>query len=172
MEILIVEDDIDAAGMYRAALESRGHKVTTALDGRDCLRIYQDALVRQRTSAGKIPGVRPYDAVILDYKLPRIDGLEVAKEILKSNPNQRIIFASAYTKETLVNSVRDLRQVVELLQKPFDPEVLVDLIEDTSVSGKLKNLNARVKEKGNYDSENQIDGLIRQLESIQKTVAD
>ena len=169
MEILIVEDDVDAAVMYMAALESRGHKVTTALDGRDGLKIYHDALVRLVASAGKIPGIRPYDAVILDYKLPRVDGLEVAREILKSNPNQRIIFASAYTKETLINSVRDLDQVVELLQKPFEPEVLVELIEDTTISGKLKNLNARVKEKGNYDNENQVDGLLRQLESLQKT---
>lgn len=171
MEILVVEDDIDAARMYRAALESRGHKVITAFDGRDCLEIYQDALVRVRASGGKIPEGRPFDAVVLDYKLPRIDGLQVAREILSSNPNQRIIFASAYTRETLVNSVRDLKKVVELLQKPFDPEVLVNLIEDPLVSGKLKDLNAQAA-MSNSDSETKIDSLLRKLESIQKTAAD
>ena len=41
----------------------------------------------------------PFDAVILDYRMPRKDGLEVAKEILELNPRQRIIFASAYVKK-------------------------------------------------------------------------
>ena len=169
MEILVVEDDIDAARMYRAALESRGHKVVTAFDGRDCLEIYQDALAKATAVGGKIPGGHPFDAVVLDYKLPRIDGLQVAREILRSNPNQRIIFASAYTRETLVNSVRDLNKIVELLQKPFDPEVLVNLIEDPSVSGKLKDLNTEVA-MSNSVTNNQIDGLLKKLESIQKKV--
>ncbi|MDQ3967915.1 MAG: hypothetical protein M3275_05910 [Thermoproteota archaeon] len=36
--------------------------------------------------------------VILDYKMPKKDGLRVAKEILDMNPEQRIIFASAYVE--------------------------------------------------------------------------
>jgi CheY-like chemotaxis protein len=171
VEILVVEDDIDAAAMYRAALESRGHKVITAFDGRDCLKIYQDALVRIKASVGKIPSTAPFDAVVLDYKLPLIDGLQVAREILSSNPNQRIIFASAYTRETLVNSVRDLKKVVELLQKPFDPEVLVKLVEDPLVAGKLKDLNAQAA-MSTSDPGPKIDSLLRKLESIQKTSAD
>jgi len=42
-----------------------------------------------------------YDVVILDYKMPGVNGMDVAKEIFKINPNQRIIFASAYVEETL-----------------------------------------------------------------------
>jgi CheY-like chemotaxis protein len=49
--------------------------------------------------------------------MPKKDGLEAAKEILELNPRQRIIFASAYVKETLEDSVKQLKQVVELMQK-------------------------------------------------------
>ena len=66
--------------------------------------------------------------VSLDYKMPHINGMEVASDILIINP-QRIIFASAYVKETLVESVKELKQVVELLQKLFGPDFLIDQID-------------------------------------------
>jgi CheY-like chemotaxis protein len=42
--------------------------------------------------------IQPFDAVILDYKMSKINGMQVAKEILAVNSHQRIIFASAYLK--------------------------------------------------------------------------
>jgi CheY-like chemotaxis protein len=81
-----------------------------------------------------LPPPSPYDAIVLDYRMPKKDGLQVAKEILASNPSQRIIFASAYVKETLRESVKELREVVELMEKPFLPEALVDMVEDTEAT--------------------------------------
>jgi CheY-like chemotaxis protein len=72
----------------------------------------------------------PFDVVILDYKMPKKDGLQVAKEILDMNPEQRIIFASAYVQETLVESVKELKKVVELMQKPFSMSALIDTVEN------------------------------------------
>ena len=53
--------------------------------------------------------IQPFDAVILDYKMQDMDGIEVANEILEINPQQRIIFASAYIKETLLDSVKTIK---------------------------------------------------------------
>ena len=44
---------------------------------------------------------QPFEAVILDYRMPQMNGMEVTKEILAVNPHQRIIFASAYIQETV-----------------------------------------------------------------------
>jgi CheY-like chemotaxis protein len=85
--------------------------------------------------------IPPYDVVILDYKMPGMNGMDVAKEILAVNPHQRIIFASAYVKETLQESVMQLKQIVELMQKPFTITQLVDTVEDKQVYEELKNLN-------------------------------
>jgi CheY-like chemotaxis protein len=60
---------------------------------------------------------QPFEAVILDYKMPQLNGIEVAKEILAVNPHQRIIFASAYIQETVKDSVKELKQVVEVIAK-------------------------------------------------------
>jgi hypothetical protein len=77
--------------------------------------------------------------------MPRKDGLQVAKGIFDLNPNQRIIFASAYVQETLEESVQKLKRVVELLQKPFDIHTLVDTIEDKEAYEGLKKLIVGIK---------------------------
>ena len=114
----------------------------------------------------------PYDAVVLDYRMPKKDGLQVAKEILASNPSQRIIFASAYVKETLRESVKELRQVVELMQKPFLPEALVDVVEDSDAYPELKKLFVNVRKMTESDFENpspdQIKDILEGLKKIQK----
>ena len=171
MQILVADDDIDAAELYRAALEDRGHVVTVSLDGQECINFYANAIERLRL-AGKTPSNKePFDAVILDYKMPKIDGLEAAKEILRINASQRIIFASAFVKETLMDSVKELNQVMELIQKPFEPDVLVDLVENVQSAGLMRNLRTLASEIGGDNtkpSEDQVQTLLEALQKIQK----
>ena len=131
-----------------------------------------DDHIRGSSSLLLTPSSSPFDAVVLDYRMPKKDGLEVAKEILALNPSQRIIFASAYVKETLRESVRELRQVVELMQKPFLPEALVDIVEDTEAYPELKKLFVNVSKMSEIDFENptpdQIRDIFEGLKKIQK----
>jgi CheY-like chemotaxis protein len=115
------------------------------------------------------PLLPPFDAVVLDYRMPKKDGLEAAKEILEISPKQRIIFASAYVKETLEDSVKQLKQVVELMQKPFEADALVDTIEDKEAFEGLKTLIVNIKEF-NLDNptKEQISSLFEGLRKIQK----
>jgi response regulator RpfG family c-di-GMP phosphodiesterase len=76
--------------------------------------------------------------------MPGMNSMNVAKEILAVSPHQRIIFASTYVKETLQESVKQLKQIVELIQKPFTLNQLVDTVEDKEVYKELKNLNVDV----------------------------
>jgi CheY-like chemotaxis protein len=154
MRILIAEDESDISHTYRIALESRNHDVNIANDGISCLRIYREELANRRqvssnknnTTQGSPPSATsPFDAVVLDYKMPGKDGMEVAKEILTINPDQRIIFASAYVKETLENSVKKLKRVVELLQKPFEIQAFIDTIEDKQVYEELKKIMVNIR---------------------------
>lgn len=158
MRILIAEDESDISHTYRVALESRNHNVNIASDGVSCLRIYRKELAnRRQTSSDKSKKYNnksqdsaplaksPFDVVVLDYKMPGKDGMEVAKEILTINPDQRIIFASAYVKETLENSVKKLKRVVELLQKPFEIQAFIDTIEDKQVYEELKKIMINIR---------------------------
>lgn len=172
MQFLVADDDVAAAEMYRVALEAGGHIVTVALDGQECLQSYNEAISRMRQAGKRPSNNQPFDAVVLDYKMPLVDGLQVAKEILKNNAAQRIVFASAYVKETLMDSVKELNQVMELIQKPFEPDVLVDLVEDTTTFSSLTDLNLTVvnmvKKSGNASDKGQIDTLMRLLKKIQR----
>jgi len=170
VDILVAEDDNDAAELYKAALEARGHEVTVTIDGQQCLEVYQDAIRRLGFSGKNLTSHQPFDAVILDYKIPKVDGLEVAKEMIRLNPNQRIIFSSAYTKSTLADAIKELKHVVELIQKPFEPEIIVEVIEDRSVAKKLETLNTEIIaniSSGRGES-NEINVLLERLKKIQK----
>jgi CheY-like chemotaxis protein len=146
MKVLIAEDDKDTALLFKMALENRGHHVITTQNGEDCLKVYHEEsqTIRQNTDLSE--KLQPFDAVVLDYKMPRINGMEVAKEILAVNTHQRIIFASAYVKETLVDSIKHLNQVVELMQKPFGENALIDTIEDKGIYSELQKLNVDISD--------------------------
>jgi CheY-like chemotaxis protein len=130
MQILIAEDDSDTATMYRRFLEGkRNHHVIIANGGLDCLTFYHEKLQNITSEISASLQGRPFDVIILDYKMADMNGLEVAKEILGINPHQRIIFASAYVKQTVLDSVKQLNQPVESLQKPFGEEQLIYAVE-------------------------------------------
>jgi CheY-like chemotaxis protein len=145
MKILIAEDDSDIVLLYKHSIEKRHHEVITSKDGQECLNIYHQEY--QRTRFGKrysLAKTLPFDTVILDHKMPKINGMEVAKEILAINPHQRVIIASAFVKETLFDSIKKLKHAVELIQKPFHLTALVDTIEDKEIYTELQNLNVDI----------------------------
>jgi CheY-like chemotaxis protein len=94
--------------------------------------------IQIRKAASATSPVRSYDVVILDYKLPGINGMKVAKEIFEINPHQRIVFASAHVEETLQESAKQLKRIVELVKKPFKLGELIDKLEDKELYEELK----------------------------------
>lgn len=71
LKILVVDDSEDTLAMLRAALLRKGYDVTTAADGFDALHQIEVANIDNR----------PYDAVVLDYAMPGMDGLTCALKI-------------------------------------------------------------------------------------------
>ena len=69
MKILVVEDENKVARLIKRGLEEEGYKITLSYDGADG--------VQQATSC-------KYDLIILDYKLPKKDGLTVLHELRES----------------------------------------------------------------------------------------
>jgi CheY-like chemotaxis protein len=168
MNVLIAEDEYDIALLYRKALEKRNHHVTITYNGEDCLKTYNEEFQHMRFRTYST-GRTPFDVVILDHKMPHVSGIGVAEEILAINPHQRIIFISAYVKETLEDSIKKLKQVVELRQKPIALNALIDTIEDKETYEELENLNVDVDVvKAINPTHEQIIDLLDRLREIQK----
>ena len=145
LSILVMEDDREIASLYRQILVSRGHKVTITRLGEECLQTYTDRLQESFAKKPRTSNVQQFDVVILDYKMPDRDGLEVAKEILTINPHQRIIIASAYLMKTLIDGIMELSIPIEILEKPISNKMLIDTIEDTAIYKELRTLKIDIE---------------------------
>jgi CheY-like chemotaxis protein len=147
-----------------SARTSTPSKIDSSFDG--TIKLHR---LQNKKAASRFFTEPTYDVVILDYKMPDMNGMDVAKEIFAINPHQRIIFASAYVEETLRESVKQLKQVVELMQKPFSLSLLVDLVEDKGTYQELKELNLNIDRIKDAEMPHQtLMDLLERLRKIQK----
>jgi len=120
LKILIAEDEKDTYKFYYKIFTSRGHQVVITSNGKECITKFKLEI--------KGP-LFLFDVVILDYAMPLKSGVEVAKEILELNPNQRIIFISAYPNQMLLE-YKDAEKDIEFLSKPFTLTALLNIVEN------------------------------------------
>lgn len=170
MKILVAEDETSISAVYRLALEDRGHQIIITNDGQECVKAYADELNKLiDKSEAYLTQHPPFDAVILDYRMPKMDGMDAAKLILEKNAHQRIIFASAYVLSTLQESVKNLHAIVELLQKPFELSVLIDTVEDKEIFEALKKINVDIMAVQNWNpNHEQLRDLLQALKKLHK----
>ncbi len=134
MKILVAEDSPSVAMVYKKTLEKRGHMVIITENGLKCLYQYTDDFKlrgddKKRTSL--------YDLVILDHKMPRMSGTDVAKEIIEMNSKQRILFVTGHVKD-MMKGVRKIGEKIELMQKPFRISAMIRQVEDAKLGWKKK----------------------------------
>jgi CheY-like chemotaxis protein len=141
MRVLIAEDENDLLDQYKDVLEDKGHQVTTSKNGDECIRIYR---IESENIKKTDDSALPFDAVILDYQMPIKNGLETAKKILEINSHQRIIFASGFVQETFYESIKNLKQIKEIMKKPFKLQALIDTLEDKEIYQQLEKLNVDI----------------------------
>jgi len=109
MKLLIVDDEPHIRHMMRLTLEASGYQVDEAADG-------QAGLDRFRDGA-------EYDAVVLDQKMPGLDGLETLRQIKERTPDACVLMVTAFASiELAVDAMR--LGATDFLRKPMTPEML------------------------------------------------
>lgn len=84
--ILLVDDDIHLLKLAETIIKRLGYNVISHSDSRDALEIFKD-----------LPN--QFDLVITDYRMPKMNGAELSREILKIIPEIPIIMCSGYSSE-------------------------------------------------------------------------
>ncbi|MBT0664843.1 response regulator transcription factor [Geobacter pelophilus] len=103
MRILVVEDEKKVSSFIKRGLEEEKYEVDTAFDGEEGLKMALD---------------RPYEVVILDWMLPKQDGLSVLKELRAQKRSTPVLMLTA--KDTVEDIVAGLDSGSDdYLTKPF-----------------------------------------------------
>ena len=113
--VLIADDDHDFAMSIRELLEQNSYKVLVAHDGAQALQTVRSNGV---------------DVLILDLRMPVLDGLDVYLELKKQGQSLATLLVTAYVDEEK-QRIEAFEQMSRtgILQKPFDPQELVRAIE-------------------------------------------
>ena len=109
MKLLVIDDEPHIRQMMRLTLEAAGYQVDEAATGEAGLALY-----RERSG---------YDAVLLDQKMPGIDGLQTLKELKGRAPGVRVIMVTAFASIDLAVDAMRLG-ATDFLRKPMTPEML------------------------------------------------
>ncbi len=120
VEILLVEDnekDIELT-LHALRSENLGNRIHVVRDGEEALRFLADCETELKSNTGGMPKV-----ILLDLKLPKVDGLQVLREV-KGNPITKmipvVVLTSSKEDMDMVNSYR--LGVNSYLQKPVNFE--------------------------------------------------
>ncbi|MBI2429143.1 MAG: response regulator [Bacteroidota bacterium] len=107
--ILVVDDEDALRNVLSSELQSEGYSVVSAADGDEAISILQQ---------------KSFDLVLLDIKMPRVDGFEVLRFLKERYPNTKVIMLTGFAD--LKNAIESKKLGAEdFVSKPYD---LVDLL--------------------------------------------
>lgn len=114
MRVLAVDDDVDLLLLYRVTLESDGHEVSEAINGRDALDMLRDG---------------QFELVLLDMMLPGLDGFGVLAELGHNRLTNELPVVIVSARISIDDQIRGLESgAVAYLTKPFSIDRLRSLV--------------------------------------------
>jgi len=140
--ILVVDDETIITNLLQTILEMADYKVTVFNDPKKALEYY-------------LNNTNLFQLAIIDFQMPRLNGLELTKKIREKNPHLPVMMLTAYSNPFLINNAADLN-ICEYIVKPFRD------VKSFTVSVR-KNI-------GQSGIENRLDDFYHQFKEIMKLV--
>lgn len=152
--ILIVDDDSSIRRTLREILEFENYQVDESTDGLDCL-----VKVKQHT----------YDVIILDIKMPKMDGMEAIEKMQTLAPDVPVVMISGHANiDTAVEAVK--KGAFDFIQKPPDLNRLLITIRNAMDKSSLITEKKVLQKKVNKSMVQEMVGDSKALELIKQTV--
>ncbi len=112
MRILVVDDDRDFTESIGELIESEGHQPVLAYNGIEVLKIFKQNNI---------------DIILLDFRMPGLNGIETLSEIRKLNLSVPVVIMTAYaTTELTKDAIK--YGAIEVMNKPFNINKLMEVI--------------------------------------------
>ena len=119
MRVLVVDDEEVAAEHARIVLDDAGIKADTCLSGEECLHMLELAHTKHE----------PYNLVLLDWKMPEMDGLDVARQIrAKYDKTTTVIILTSFNWDEIIDEALHIG-VDSFLAKPLFASNVIDEFE-------------------------------------------
>lgn len=107
--VLLVEDEAIVAELFAESLLDDGYDVAVAGDGVEALALFEEA-----EATGQ-----PYDVVVTDIRMPRMDGVTLARRLRGGHPELPMVVVSGYAPaEQLVGLAAEKNAPMTILAKP------------------------------------------------------
>ena len=127
--ILIVDDEQKMRHLLSIMLSRRGYQAAQAGDGVEALEMIKS---------------RPFDMIITDIKMPRMDGVGLLKEVMKMDVPCPVIFITAFaTVESAVDAMR--QGAADYITKPFEEDRILLTVERTLGLSRIMAENRNLK---------------------------
>jgi DNA-binding NtrC family response regulator len=124
-KILLIDDDEGLNHFLTRFFNRKGYEVTTCLSGQEAIN--------------KIK-VQNFDLILLDYKMPGLNGLDTLQEIKNAKVRTPVIIMTAYgNTDTAITAMK--RGAYDYLSKPFERKELSRIVSEAL------ELNSRMKER-------------------------
>ncbi|MEW6739087.1 MAG: response regulator [Nitrospirota bacterium] len=112
--ILVIDDEEIVQVSCKRTLVPEGYAVDAAASGKEGLELFEKS---------------KYDLVLIDLKMPGMDGIEVLVNIKRQRPEQNVMIMTGYdTVEHIVESISS--GAAHYLEKPFTPDTLIERIKE------------------------------------------
>ena len=151
--ILVVDDELAVRDSLREWFRQDGHDVHVAADAQEALRKLQE-------HAGE------WDVVLLDIKMPGMDGMELQRRIHALDPTILVVMITAYASvDTAVAALKS--GAYDYVTKPFDPDQLSGLLRKALQQRQLARENLRLRDQiQESGSSDEIIGQSRQIQEV------
>ncbi len=124
-QILVVDDELNIRRVLAALLKRDGHNVRTAADGGEAMAELK---------------LRPFDVVITDLKMPRVDGLQLLSHVNEHYPDTPVIIITAHG--TIGGAVDALKSgAFDYITKPYEQESLKRAVDKATRTRALNEVN-------------------------------
>jgi len=153
-KVLVVEDDKSLRELLQMELSRSGYKITVASSGEEGLTIYREEI---------------FNVVLLDIRMPGMDGVEVLKLMRnESKVPEIIMFTGHGTIETAVECIQN--GAYDYLTKPIKLDELELLIDKACEKNQLRLENINLKLEVNRHTHTQIIGKSKAIQKVLETV--